>query len=105
LTRLYMFLTLISPLNSIFFSVILVLPGVTPVPYATLFRSEVSGGGVWSASGNNYTLDLGSIATGSGPVTVGLGILNAAAGPVDRSEEHTSELQSPAYLVCPPLLE
>ena len=44
---------------------------------------EVSGGGVWSASGNKYTLDLGSIATGSGPVTVGLGIRNAAAGPVD----------------------
>src|SRR5436189_1805238 len=42
------------------------------------------------------------------PDLIGLGLLRAAVGKeseADRSEEHTSELQSPMYLVCRLLLE
>src|SRR2546425_3761955 len=81
-------------------------PRSTLFPYTTLFRSAVfrSGG-----------LDLSMTCAGSGsqPSTVRL---KAAAGPQsfrvilhtvasERSEEHTSELQSLAYLVCRLLLE
>src|SRR5437762_2283367 len=40
------------------------------------------------------------------PVRVSAGVSVASAGnPLTRSEEHTSELQSPMYLVCRLLLE
>src|SRR5437879_11396435 len=35
----------------------------------------------------------------------GVDLLNLEARPAERSEEHTSELQSPMYLVCRLLLE
>src|SRR2546426_7738513 len=45
------------------------------------------------------------LAAGTGPVTlVGAGDI-AKCGQVGRSEEHTSELQSPCNLVCRLLLE
>src|SRR2546423_5890711 len=62
-------------------------PRSTLFPYTTLFRSAASGGFPW--------------------LIVGLVVLVVLAGLVfaARSEEHTSELQSLAYLVCRLLLE
>src|SRR5437762_14148062 len=50
------------------------------------------------------TMMIGSlgIASAENKLSVGYG---AEAGHMDRSEEHTSELQSPMYLVCRLLLE
>src|SRR5688500_19484139 len=74
-----------------FFLLILLLPvRSTLFPYTTLFRSEV------------FVV--------SEPVSVKLGepeaaLLKAPEGYEVRSEEHTSELQSPCNLVCRLLLE
>src|SRR5437762_7827031 len=66
-----------------FFLMIRRPPRSTLFPYTTLFRSDDA-------------IDLGALG-GVGPQ-----IADAARG---RSEEHTSELQSPMYLVCRLLLE
>src|SRR5258708_21744412 len=70
-------------------------PRSTLFPYTTLFRSKVKSL-VYVAA---YVPDAGK----------SLGDLLAAAdksrSPRDRSEEHTSELQSPDHLVCRLLLE
>src|SRR5437879_12017267 len=68
---------------SLFFLMIRRPPRSTLFPYTTLFRSALRGGHGRRAA---EPLD---------------GRLPAAA----RSEEHTSELQSPMYLVCRLLLE
>src|SRR5947208_7420876 len=60
-------------------------PGSTLFPYTTLFRSWAVGRGVTAH-------ELGSLI---GEETID----------VSRSEEHTSELQSPDHLVCRLLLE
>src|SRR2546425_4059986 len=61
-------------------------PRSTLFPYTTLFRSNIP----WRASSDHpYELVTGNFGAG-------LGL---------RSEEHTSELQSLAYLVCRLLLE
>src|SRR5437764_4485858 len=57
-------------------------PRSTLFPYTTLFRSQLAG--------VEGVIDPG---------------LHAGVTPVHRSEEHTSELQSPMYLVCRLLLE
>src|SRR3712207_8845030 len=80
-------------------------PRSTLFPYTTLFRSSVRVLGLGLTDGN--------IAGGCGCVKLRPhGISGRAAGlrsrfsPVaDRSEEHTSELQSRQYLVCRLLLE
>src|SRR3712207_7689639 len=65
-------------------------PRSTLFPYTTLFRSLMSVGALLAAwSGSNI---FGSL----------MASLNTA---YDRSEEHTSELQSRQYLVCRLLLE
>src|SRR2546425_2385442 len=66
-------------------------PRSTLFPYTTLFRSSGArrGSGCWR-DGNGGTAG----ADGDG-----------VAGALSRSEEHTSELQSLAYLVCRLLLE
>src|SRR5690348_17551782 len=84
-------------------------PRSTLFPYTTLFRSEVSQDAV-----HLHVTDEGS---GFNPARVpdptspdrleredgrGLFVLKKL---VDRSEEHTSELQSPVHLVCRLLLE
>src|SRR5258708_31419301 len=64
-------------------------PRSTLFPYTTLFRSENLGDYELRTSGNNF-------------------VIRAYRGlrvEVDRSEEHTSELQSPDHLVCRLLLE
>src|SRR2546426_8589375 len=71
-------------------------PRSTLFPYTTLFRSAPSAESCccFSAPGENSFRSLGRISTTLTPPT--------AHG---RSEEHTSELQSPCNLVCRLLLE
>src|SRR5437762_11249786 len=75
-------------------TVILLLLRSILFPYTTLFRSKLSlvngMGGMLSAAG---TLVLSNEKT------------SVPAAESMRSEEHTSELQSPMYLVCRLLLE
>src|SRR5205823_11160685 len=78
-------------------------PRSTLFPYTTLFRSLS-----WSRRRNlpirrSITTATGSGSHGSGEVGSLPTSLTADAKP--RSEEHTSELQSLAYLVCRLLLE
>src|SRR3712207_8098192 len=91
-------------------------PRSTLFPYTTLFRSQRDRAGnqrpVGSrASARRPARHLGRVRCGEGAeeqlVQVGP---RALAGPygvrlADRSEEHTSELQSRQYLVCRLLLE
>src|SRR5437762_11407709 len=72
-------------------------PGSTLFPYTTLFRSALP---VLKASrGRAFLLFTTLRALGRARETL------AAALARSRSEEHTSELQSPMYLVCRLLLE
>src|SRR2546425_8204849 len=78
-------------------------PRSTLFPYTTLFRSPV---GLFLSSG----LDSGAIAALAAREQAGIHSFTLAfpGTPYDeapRSEEHTSELQSLAYLVCRLLLE
>src|SRR5690625_7018937 len=81
-----------SPPASLFFSFIPRRPpSSTLFPYTTLFRSRGDGGGLpRGRRGADDRLP--------GPLLPG-------RGEVDRSEEHTSELQSRGHLVCRLLLE
>src|SRR5690348_17785250 len=86
-------------------------PRSTLFPYTTLFRSTRSPERLDGWRGKVITqLDLVSwldaeIATSTeradpaGEITINIAIMNG------RSEEHTSELQSPVHLVCRLLLE
>src|SRR5258708_18926639 len=94
-------------------------PRSTLFPYTTLFRSRASSvhqleqqalrplvGGSDFERGERLLLRLCAFAG----LEVALRARNrshlrAGAGPVARSEEHTSELQSPDHLVCRLLLE
>src|SRR5256885_8877008 len=78
-----------------FFLMIRRPPRSTLFPYTTLFRSRPRGSppGVRPASGSPLW------PTGSGSPA------RCVTAPRDRSEEHTSELQSPCNLVCRLLLE
>src|SRR2546425_1957661 len=72
-------------------------PRSTLFPYTTLFRSGVVAYAV---------LDHGwPFAVLVAPLAMLVGDLGLRRLPADRSEEHTSELQSLAYLVCRLLLE
>src|SRR5690348_17623400 len=82
----------------------------TLFPYTTLFRSErsmlVTSLACTSAASSAYQPPSISTTTTSAwwAPSTGRAPPNATA-PVDRSEEHTSELQSPVHLVCRLLLE
>src|SRR5256885_11729001 len=76
-----------------FFLMIRRPPRSTLFPYTTLFRSPVSAAGGVCAAG----------AEGGGGCGFGCGC-GCGCG-CGRSEEHTSELQSPCNLVCRLLLE
>src|SRR5687767_15489813 len=77
-------------------------PRSTLFPYTTLFRSSTN-----IIEALTRKPGVSSISTGPGiskPIIRGLGY-NRVITMNDRSEEHTSELQSLAYLVCRLLLE
>src|SRR3712207_7889341 len=78
-------------------------PRSTLFPYTTLFRSVVRLQQV------DLRRQLGQperdVLVGRQGPAERLALLQVLAGPVQRSEEHTSELQSRQYLVCRLLLE
>src|SRR2546425_12131299 len=86
-----------------FFLMIRRPPRSTLFPYTTLFRSPVAVGHVCAAA---RQLDFGFAGVERDPHIVDEEIAAPAVViAADRSEEHTSELQSLAYLVCRLLLE
>src|SRR3712207_7695938 len=86
-------------------------PRSTLFPYTTLFRS-LTGAGVVLALGLGLALDpsgqperiIAAFAAAT-PILLAAIISPRGMGIGDRSEEHTSELQSRQYLVCRLLLE
>src|SRR5207244_13325471 len=77
-----------------FFLLIRRPPRSTLFPYTTLFRSFLLVGAVADPSGRSSIDDRGAMSHRF-----------ARRMPYGRSEEHTSELQSPDHLVCRLLLE
>src|SRR5258708_23479126 len=92
-------------------------PRSTLFPYTTLFRSTIgfagdpfqgintNGSGAFAlnnAGSVNITTSGEFVRTGGGPLTITTTTGDIITG---RSEEHTSELQSPDHLVCRLLLE
>src|SRR5438876_8384388 len=89
-------------------------PSSTLFPYTTLFRSSArasSSRPPWSASWRECTLGARSqrevtlVSIRRAIVAALTAALLAPAVVAARSEEHTSELQSPVHLVCRLLLE
>src|SRR5256885_12171887 len=78
------------PIADIFFLMIRRPPRSTLFPYTTLFRSANDGAVEGQDGGQAFDAELGQ---------------RAACAGQGRSEEHTSELQSPCNLVCRLLLE
>src|SRR5438876_6497629 len=76
-------------------------PRSTLFPYTTLFRSRQAIGS--SRSGTRETFSPGT--TWRASEYVGSFVPGLKVSRVPRSEEHTSELQSPVHLVCRLLLE
>src|SRR3712207_8311034 len=83
-------------------------PRSTLFPYTTLFRSRIPGAEIVPVAGAS---DSGGAAVaawftilGEGPAAFG-DVADGVVHAVERSEEHTSELQSRQYLVCRLLLE
>src|SRR5690554_7104448 len=84
-------------------------PRSTLFPYTTLFRSLIGADGVWSAVRHHLFPQVRAEFSG---LIAWRGTLDArqlprdhASARVQRSEEHTSELQSRPHLVCRLLLE
>src|SRR5205823_14200318 len=80
-----------------FFFMIRLPPRSTLFPYTTLFRSRPTSSATGTTSCARWRATAGR-ATASGP-------RRRCTRSTPRSEEHTSELQSLAYLVCRLLLE
>src|SRR5256714_5890410 len=82
-------------------------PRSTLFPYTTLFRSTsgtLSGGVNWP--GSAYDPEMHTFFSHACNACISpLGLVAPPKEFSDRSEEHTSELQSLAYLVCRLLLE
>src|SRR5437762_4546532 len=87
LLYLFAYFTYVSSFLYFFFLMIRRPPRSTLFPYTTLFRSVGQQLSCGCGKGNDSQLDRR------------IGVVDA------RSEEHTSELQSPMYLVCRLLLE
>src|SRR5205823_13321708 len=93
------------------------LPSFTLFPYTTLFRSPPASSTAWrslrrrsssSSSGSRWTSEfMAATLLPSGAPSTAVDALapRASTECPRRSEEHTSELQSLAYLVCRLLLE
>src|SRR5258708_24041652 len=80
----------------LFFLMIRRPPRSTLFPYTTLFRS---------VAGIGQRLELGALLVIASSVWSRSHVAAGPARSVIRSEEHTSELQSPDHLVCRLLLE
>src|SRR5256885_7033544 len=88
-------------------------PRSTLFPYTTLFRSVSAGGGSIARVDHGGALKVGPDSAGAvpGPACYGRGGTRPTVTDAClvlgwlRSEEHTSELQSPCNLVCRLLLE
>src|SRR2546425_2275703 len=81
-------------------------PRSTLFPYTTLFRSiGCTNTWRWPVRLEWNTTDCPSAVNEGPPSAAGELVRRAASVPSARSEEHTSELQSLAYLVCRLLLE
>src|SRR2546426_5274768 len=86
-------------------------PRSTLFPYTTLFRSpslvRAALGALTVAEASRIVYALARLvrATGIPRRLAGWGRIRLALGMLARSEEHTSELQSPCNLVCRLLLE
>src|SRR3712207_6881362 len=90
-------------------------PRSTLFPYTTLFRSKPEARGEdqglqedeGEPAGAAHQQGTGQERRDLGPVARALGLRHEARRPhpQERSEEHTSELQSRQYLVCRLLLE
>src|SRR3989454_3709069 len=89
-------------------------PRSTLFPYTTLFRSNADGTGVTQLTHNDFIADDDPVWSPDGKHIAfhstrdggdeDIFVMNADGTGV-RSEEHTSELQSPCNLVCRLLLE
>src|SRR2546426_8799365 len=85
-------------------------PRSTLFPYTTLFRSPEPGWvehdatEIWATQLYTATEALGKASLTAADIAA-VGITNQRETTVVRSEEHTSELQSPCNLVCRLLLE
>src|SRR2546426_9059480 len=89
----------------IFFLMIRRPPRSTLFPYTTLFRSLVAPFNDLAAVERLFAAHTGQIAAVIvEPILMNVGICMPVPG-YHRSEEHTSELQSPCNLVCRLLLE
>src|SRR5690348_17364216 len=80
-------------------------PRSTLFPYTTLFRSMMARGTDESADGRKARDRGGMHRGGCHGTTRGESGDRDGGGARHRSEEHTSELQSPVHLVCRLLLE
>src|SRR3712207_7993442 len=88
-------------------------PRSTLFPYTTLFRSGALGGigvvgglaGALGLGGALHQLFVGALQLVVRHLDLGLRFLQLGRLLLERSEEHTSELQSRQYLVCRLLLE
>src|SRR5258708_27197568 len=80
-----------------FFLMIRRPPRSTLFPYTTLFRSHLASLSAWNEIDSPLMDEVVEGGTRN--------VLDAGAGLRLRSEEHTSELQSPDHLVCRLLLE
>src|SRR5256885_6943813 len=82
-------------------------PRSTLFPYTTLFRSPNRAPRARRSGGSRGDREDGRTVGGSGDrmTTTTLEQVAGGVAAVERSEEHTSELQSPCNLVCRLLLE
>src|SRR5258708_10950203 len=80
-------------------------PRSTLFPYTTLFRSLSSAGSGWLSARRKSPIAPSQASTPSVSAMRSVSVLTDGVLAWDRSEEHTSELQSPDHLVCRLLLE
>src|SRR5207248_8246682 len=100
---------LTAPYITFFFIIIPRPPISTLFPYTTLFRSLFTNAPVHSLGSARAALATEAIVTCGAAFKTSLTVVSFLArrgtGSAERSEEHTSELQSPYDLVCRLLLE
>src|SRR5690348_17949936 len=80
-------------------------PRSTLFPYTTLFRSSFEPTPSFSTGGPAHGSSTVNVAPRPRPGLAALTAPPSASAMARRSEEHTSELQSPVHLVCRLLLE